>query len=112
MWNYRPSSIVYRPGEDGPMLNQDEGDEGFRVLAVTTVQPQQIALNIAARLSEVFAVFISRAAVTNLMRHGAKGWQTNREVAGGLVGQPGYDPGSRLWFTRIRAALPVPGQGS
>src|SRR5579859_1718695 len=90
--------------------SQGEGDDDFRVLAVDAFKPQQIVLGPNFRHLRGFVVFISRAAVTNILRHGAKGLQTEFEVAGGLVGRPGYDPESGLIFTHITAALAVHGK--
>jgi proteasome lid subunit RPN8/RPN11 len=84
-------------------------DDDFRILSSEVFQPQAVALGLPLGH---FSVFISRAAITNLLRHGEKGLQTDQEVAGGLVGQPGYDPETGQPFTRIRAALPANGQAS
>ncbi len=84
-------------------------DDDFLVLTHESVQPVPLALGPAFAPLTGFALFISRAAATNIMRHGAKGLQTEHEVAGGLVGRPGYDPVTGLRYTRISAALAVHG---
>lgn len=87
-------------------------DDSFRVLAVSLFEPQPWALGLAPDAVPGFPVFISQAAVINLLRHGEQGLLTAREVAGALVGAPGYDPHTGLIFTRIEAALPVAGYAS
>jgi proteasome lid subunit RPN8/RPN11 len=87
-------------------------DDDFRVLAVQVRQPQSWALGIPATAFTDFPVFISQAAVMNILRHGEQGLLTEREVAGALVGTPGYDPQTGLVFTRIVTALAVAGTAS
>ena len=84
-------------------------DDDFLVLTHESFQPVPLALGPAFAALTGFALFISRAAAINIMRHGAKGLQTEHEVAGGLVGRPGYDPETGLRYTRITAALAVHG---
>jgi proteasome lid subunit RPN8/RPN11 len=79
------------------------------VVAQDSFQPVVESLGPAAEGLAGFAIFISRAAVMNIMRHGEKGLQTEHEVAGGLVGRPGTDPATGLHYTRITAALAVHG---
>jgi proteasome lid subunit RPN8/RPN11 len=112
---FDPSMILYppAPGSPGaagpPGAHAPSGDDDFRVLALDAIQPLSRALVSCCRELRGFAVFISRAAVTNIMRHGAKGLETEHEVAGGLVGWPGFDPQTGLQFTHIGAALAVHG---
>ena len=84
-------------------------DDDFRVLAMDTFQPEALPLGVAGQDLHGFAVFISRSAVTNIMRHGAKGLETEHEVAGGLVGRPCIDPDTQLVYTRISSAWAVQG---
>lgn len=85
-------------------------DDDFLVLTHESFQPVPLALGPAFAALTDFTLFISRAAAINIMRHGAKGLQTEHEVAGGLVGRPGYDPETGLRYTRITAALAVHGR--
>ena len=97
--------------EPGLHSARDAGapDEDFLVLARDAFKPQEMLLGSSFQELTGFAVFISRAAVTNILRHGEKGLRNESEVAGGLVGRPGYDPQSGLVFTFISAALAVQG---
>jgi proteasome lid subunit RPN8/RPN11 len=102
-------SPAIAPPSPAPAAPAPPVDEDFRVLAMQAIAPRALALGPAFADLRGFAVFISRAAATNIMRHGEKGLQTEYEVAGGLVGYPAADPGTGLLFTRITAALAVHG---
>jgi len=99
-----PPTLAVAPAADAPL------DDDFRVLTHESFQAVPLALGPAFAALTDFALFISRAAAINIMRHGAKGLQTEHEVAGGLVGRPGYDPETGLRYTRIAAALAVHGR--
>ncbi|MDQ2807033.1 MAG: Mov34/MPN/PAD-1 family protein [Chloroflexota bacterium] len=107
--------LVVDPPSSTPALAVDSAadapvDDDFLVLTHESFQPVPLALGPAFAPLTGFALFISRAAAINIMRHGAKGLQTEHEVAGGLVGWPGYDPETGLRYTRITAALAVHGR--
>ncbi len=99
-----PVALSVASAADAPV------DDDFLVLTHESFQPVALALGPAFALLTGFALFISRAAAINIMRHGAKGLQTEHEVAGGLVGRPGYDPDTGLRYTRITAALAAHGR--
>ena len=99
------------PGVPAPPATEAD-DDSFRVLSVAVFEPQPWALGLSPDTTPGFPVFISQAAVINLLRHGEQGLLTEREVAGALVGAPGYDPHTGLIFTRIIAALPAAGYAS
>ena len=103
------SPAIATPPPVAPAAAGSPVDEDFRVLAMQAIAPRSLALGPAFSQLRGFAIFISRAAATNIMRHGEKGLQTEYEVAGGLVGYPANDPGTGLLFTRITAALAVHG---
>lgn len=86
-----------------------EDPDDFRVLAVAAIQPGDTPLNATARQLAGFPVFISKAAVRNILAHSQVGRQTNSEVAGALVGRPGRDSLSGTLYTYIEAAPPVHG---
>src|SRR3954451_24111835 len=108
----RVEQTLILPREPDPVAAGEpppDADDDFRVLALDTFEPQPIALGPACQDLRGFAVFITHAAVTNIMRHGAKGLETNHEVAGGLVGRPCIEPQTGLLFTQISAAWAVQG---